>query len=146
MMDKLSMQTKNLADENYKKLRELFPNIVTETVDEEGNVIRAIDKDKLEMELATKVVEGSEERYQFTWPDKKKSVIASNAPTTNTLRPSRVDSVNFDQTENLYIEGDNLEVLKVLKENYNGKVKMIYIDIKTPRLIQFNYSSADFAA
>lgn len=145
-MDKLSMQTKNLADENYKKLTELFPNIVTETVDEEGNVIRAIDKDKLEMELATKVVEGSEERYQFTWPDKKKSVIASNAPTNNTLRPSREDSVNFDQTENLYIEGDNLEVLKVLKETYNGKVKMIYIDIKTPRLIQFNYSSADFAA
>lgn len=128
MMDKLSMQSKNLADENYKKLIELFPNIVTETVDEEGNVIRAIDKDKLEMELATKVVEGSEERYQFTWPDKKKSVIASNAPTTNTLRPSREDSVNFDQTENLYIEGDNLEVLKVLKETYNGKVKMIYID------------------
>ncbi len=127
-MDKLSMQTKNLADENYKKLTELFPNIVTETVDEEGNVIRAIDKDKLEMELATKVVEGNEERYQFTWPDKKKSVIASNAPTTNTLRPSREDSVNFDQTENLYIEGDNLEVLKVLKETYNGKVKMIYID------------------
>lgn len=128
MMDKLSMQSKNLADENYKKLIELFPNIVTETVDEEGNVIRAIDKDKLEMELATKVVEGNEERYQFTWPDKKKSVIASNAPTTNTLRPSREDSVNFDQTENLYIEGDNLEVLKVLKETYNGKVKMIYID------------------
>lgn len=128
MMDKLSMQTKNLADENYKKLIELFPNIVTETVDEEGNVIRAIDKDKLEMELATKVVEGNEERYQFTWPDKKKSVVASNAPTTNTLRPSREDSVNFDQTENLYIEGDNLEVLKVLKETYNGKVKMIYID------------------
>lgn len=127
-MDKLSMQTKNLADENYKKLIELFPNIVTETVDEEGNVIRAIDKDKLEMELATKVVEGNEERYQFTWPDKKKSVVASNAPTTNTLRPSREDSVNFDQTENLYIEGDNLEVLKVLKETYNGKVKMIYID------------------
>lgn len=127
-MDKLSMQSKNLADENYKKLIELFPNIVTETVDEEGNVIRAIDKDKLEMELATKVVEGNEERYQFTWPDKKKSVIASNAPTTNTLRPSREDSVNFDQTENLYIEGDNLEVLKVLKETYNGKVKMIYID------------------
>ena len=127
-MDKLSMQSKNLADENYKKLIELFPNIVTETVDEEGNVIRAIDKDKLEMELATKVVEGSDERYQFTWPDKKKSVIASNAPTTNTLRPSREDSVNFDQTENLYIEGDNLEVLKVLKETYNGKVKMIYID------------------
>ncbi len=127
-MDKLSMQSKNLADENYKKLTELFPNIVTETVDEEGNVIRAIDKDKLEMELATKVVEGSEERYQFTWPDKKKSVIASNAPTTNTLRPSREDSVNFDKTENLYIEGDNLEVLKVLKETYNGKVKMIYID------------------
>lgn len=127
-MDKLSMQTKNLANENYKKLIELFPNIVTETVDEEGNVIRAIDKDKLEMELATKVVEGNEERYQFTWPDKKKSVIASNAPTTNTLRPSREDSVNFDQTENLYIEGDNLEVLKVLKETYNGKVKMIYID------------------
>lgn len=127
-MEKLSMQSKNLAEENYRKLIDLFPGIVTETVDEEGNVIKAIDKDKLEMELATRVVEGNEERYQFTWPDKKKSVIASNAPTTNTLRPYKSESVDFDNTENLYIEGDNLEVLKVLKETYNGKVKMIYID------------------
>lgn len=150
-MDKLKMQTANKADENFKKLAEMFPNAVTETItgyDENGKAIveRAIDKDVLMQEISCEVVEGNEERYQFTWPDKKKSVLLANAPINKTLRPVRDDettptgadsegkpycssgSVNFDNTENLYIEGDNLEVLKLLQETYLGKIKMIYID------------------
>lgn len=127
-MDKLKMQTANKADENYRKLAELFPNAVTETIDENGEVVRAIDKDVLMQEIAVKVVDGREERYQFTWPDKKKSVLLANAPISKTLRPCREESVDFDNTVNLYIEGDNLEVLKLLQETYLGKIKMIYID------------------
>lgn len=145
-MDKLKMQTVNKADENFKKLAEMFPNAVTETIDENGEVVRAIDKDVLMQEISCKVVDGNEERYQFTWPDKKKSVLLANAPINKTLRPVRDDettptgadsegkpycssgSVDFDNTENLYIEGDNLEVLKILQETYLGKIKMIYID------------------
>lgn len=127
-MDKLKMHTPNKADENFKKLAELFPNAVTETIDENGEVVRAIDKDVLMQEISCTVVEGNEERYQFTWPDKKKSVLLANAPINKTLRPCREESVNFDTTENLYIEGDNLEVLKLLQETYLGKIKMIYID------------------
>ncbi len=132
--DKLTMHTPNLADENYKKLAALFPNAVTETVNENGEVVRAIDKDVLMQEINTRVVEGREERYQFTWPDKKKAVLAANAPVSATLRPIKTDSVGKDGTpggwdsENLYIEGDNLDVLKLLRETYLGKVKMIYID------------------
>lgn len=137
-MDKLKMQTANKADENFKKLAEMFPNAVTETIDENGEVVRAIDKDVLMQEINTKVVDGNEERYQFTWPDKKKSVLLANAPINKTLRPCREESVDFDNTENLYIEGDNLEVLKLLQETYLGKIKMIYIDKTTPRLIQFH--------
>ena len=135
MMDKLKMHTPNLADEKYKKLAELFPNAVTETVDPvTGEVVRAIDRDVLMQEINTRVVEGREERYQFTWPDKKKAVLAANAPISATLRPVKEDSVGKDGTpggwdsENLYIEGDNLDVLKLLRETYLGKVKMIYID------------------
>lgn len=128
-MLKLKMRTQNKADENYKKLSELFPNAVTETIDETtGEVIRAIDKDVLMQEINTHVVDGKEERYQFTWPDKKKSVLLANSPIAETLRPCREESVDFDNTENLYIEGDNLDVLKLLQETYLGKVKMIYID------------------
>jgi adenine-specific DNA-methyltransferase len=127
-MDKLKMQTANKADENFKKLAAMFPNAVTETIDENGEVVRAIDKDVLMQEINTKVVDGREERYQFTWPDKKKSVLLANAPINKTLRPCREESVDFDNTENIYIEGDNLEVLKLLQETYLGKVKMIYID------------------
>ena len=127
-MDKLKMRTANKADENFKKLAEMFPNAVTETIDENGEVVRAIDKDVLMQEINTKVVDGNEERYQFTWPDKKKSVLLANAPINKTLRPCREESVDFDNTENLYIEGDNLEVLKLLQETYLGKIKMIYID------------------
>ena len=127
-MDKLKMQTANKADENFRKLAAMFPNAVTETIDENGEVVRAIDKDVLMQEINTKVVDGKEERYQFTWPDKKKSVLLANAPINKTLRPCREESVDFDTTENLYIEGDNLEVLKLLQETYLGKIKMIYID------------------
>ena len=133
-MDKLKMHTPNKADENFRKLAELFPNAVTETIDENGVVVRAIDKDVLMQEINTHVVDGREERYQFTWPDKKKSVLLANAPIAKTLRPCREESMGRDGTpggfdsENLYIEGDNLEVLKLLQETYLGKVKMIYID------------------
>lgn len=133
-MDKLKMHTPNKADENFKKLAEMFPNAVTETIDENGEVVRAIDKDVLMQEINTHVVDGKEERYQFTWPDKKKSVLLANAPINKTLRPCREESVGKDGTpggfdsENLYIEGDNLEVLKLLQETYLGKIKMIYID------------------
>lgn len=123
------MHTPNKADENFEKLAQMFPNAVTETIDEvTGEVVRAIDKDVLMQEINTHVVEGREERYQFTWPDKKKSILLANAPINKTLRPCREESVDFDNTENLYIEGDNLEVLKLLQETYLGKIKMIYID------------------
>ena len=127
-MDKLKMHTPNKADENFRKLAAMFPNAVTETINENGEVVRAIDKDVLMQEIACTVVDGNEERYQFTWPDKKKSVLLANAPINKTLRPCREESVDFDTTENLYIEGDNLEVLKLLQETYLGKIKMIYID------------------
>lgn len=128
-MDKMKMHTPNKADENFEKLAQMFPNAVTETIDEStGEVVRAIDKDVLMQEINTHVVEGREERYQFTWPDKKKSILLANAPINKTLRPCREESVDFDNTENLYIEGDNLEVLKLLQETYLGKIKMIYID------------------
>lgn len=127
------MQTKNLADENFLTLSRLFPNALTETIigyDEQGKAIidRAIDADVLRQEIAHTVVEGKEERYQFTWPDKKKAILNANLPISETLRPCREESVGFDSTENLYIEGDNLDVLKLLQETYLGKVKMIYID------------------
>lgn len=127
-MDKLKMHTPNKADENFKKLAALFPNAVTETINEDGEVVRAIDKDILMQEISCTVVDGKDERYQFSWPDKKKSVLLANAPISKTLRPYREESVDFDTTENLYIEGDNLEVLKLLQETYLGKIKMIYID------------------
>ena len=128
-MDKLKMHTPNKADENFAALAKLFPNAVTETIDPAtGEVVRAIDKDVLMQEINTHVVEGKEERYQFTWPDKKKAVLAANSPISATLRPCREESVDFDTTENLYIEGDNLDVLKLLQETYLGRVKMIYID------------------
>lgn len=112
---------------NIDKIGALFPNCVTETM-KDGKVVRAIDFDMLRQELSDVVVEGPTERYQFTWPEKRKSVLAANAPISATLRPCREESVDFDSTENLYIEGDNLDVLKLLQETYLGKVKMIYID------------------
>ena len=146
-MDKLKMHSLDGVARNIELIGNLFPNAVTEVI-RDGKVERAIDFDVLRQELSDCIVEGREERYQFTWPDKKKAMLAANAPITATLRPVVADSVGKDGTpggfdsENLYIEGDNLEVLKLLQETYLGKVKMIYIDIKTPRLIQFNYSTA----
>ncbi len=132
-MDKLKLQTKNVADENFELLSKLFPNALTEAIigyDEEGKAIvdRAIDVDVLRQEISCAVVEGKDERYQFTWPDKKKAILNANAPVSETLRPCREESVDFDNTENLYVEGDNLDVLKLLQETYLGKIKMIYID------------------
>ncbi len=127
-MDKLNMQTTNIVDENIKRIGELFPNCLTERLNDEGKPEVAIDFDQLRQELSKDIVEGAEERYQFTWPDKRNAIRLANAPTTDTLRPCREESVDFDNTQNLYIEGDNLQVLKLLRENYLGKVKMIYID------------------
>ena len=127
-MQKLRMQTADMADRNIEMLGQMFPNCLTETINADGKLVRAIDFDKLRQELACEVVEGADERYQFTWPDKRAAIRLANAPTNKTLRPCREESVDFDNTENLYIEGDNLEVLKLLRENYLGKVKMIYID------------------
>ena len=133
-MERLKMHTPDLADENFAKLAALFPNAMTETKDENGNVVRAIDADVLRQEISATVVEGSQERYQFIWPDKKKSVVLANQPIAKTLRLDREKSVGRDgtpgsiDTENIYIEGDNLDALKLLQETYLGKVKMIYID------------------
>jgi adenine-specific DNA-methyltransferase len=127
-MERLKMRTDNLADANFAALAALFPNAVTETIDANGAVVRAIDKDVLAQEINAHVVEGREERYQFTWPDKRKSILLANAPIAAALRPCREESVDFDTTENLYIEGDNLDVLKLLRETYLNRVKMIYID------------------
>ena len=128
MSDKLKMHSLNKVDDNIKKIGALFPNCVTERKNDAGKVEYAIDFDMLKQELSSVVVEGKEERYQFTWPDKKKSILAANAPISDTLRPCREESVDFDNTQNLYIEGDNLAVLKLLQETYLGKIKMIYID------------------
>lgn len=122
------MQTTNIVDENIKKIGDMFPNCLTERLNDEGKPELAIDFDQLRQELSKEIVEGPEERYQFTWPDKRNAIRLANAPTRDTLRPCRKESVDFDNTQNLYIEGDNLEVLKLLRENYLGKVKMIYID------------------
>lgn len=127
-MDKLKMHSVNKVDENIAKIGKLFPNCVTERKNENGEVEYAVDFDMLRQELSSVVVEGNEERYQFTWPDKKKAILAANAPISATLRPCREESVDFDTTQNLYIEGDNLDVLKLLQETYLGKIKMIYID------------------
>lgn len=133
-MEKLKMHTPDLAEENFRKLAAMFPNAVTETINEDGEVVRAIDADVLRQEISATVVEGAQERYQFTWPDKKKSVVLANQPIAKTLRLDREKSVGRDgtpgsiDTENIYIEGDNLDALKLLQETYLGKVKMIYID------------------
>ena len=127
-MEKLKMHTQDVAEANIEKIGQLFPNCLTERINENGNLEMAIDFDKLKQELSKEVVEGNQERYQFTWPGKREAMRLANTPSNMTLRPDRESSVDFDDTDNLYIEGDNLEVLKLLRENYLGKVKMIYID------------------
>lgn len=127
-MDKLRLQSHDVIGSNIQKIAQLFPDCVTERFGKYGKPELAIDFEKLQAELSNEIIAESEERYQFTWPDKRAAVRLANMPTTMTLRPFREESVDFDNTQNLYIEGDNLDVLKVLRETYLGKVKMIYID------------------
>lgn len=127
-MEKLKMHSPDLVRVNINRIAELFPNCVTESRDEQGNLKKSIDFDLLRQELSTTIVEGPQERYQLNWPGKREALLTANAPIAKTLRPCREESVNFDTTENLFIEGDNLDALKLLQETYLGKVKMIYID------------------
>ena len=126
--DQLKMHSPNLVDSNIEKIAALFPNCVTEAQGENGELKKAIDFDLLKQELSQVIVDGEQERYRLDWVGKKEAILTANAPIAKTLRPCREESVNFDRTENLFIEGDNLEALKLLQENYLGKVKMIYID------------------
>jgi adenine-specific DNA-methyltransferase len=127
-MDKLKMHSPDLTQQNIDKLLELFPNCKTEKEDSDGKLSIAVDFDLLKQELSKNIVEGPKERYQLNWPGKKEALLTANAPIAKTLRPCREESVDFDNTENLFIEGDNLDALKLLQETYLGKVKMIYID------------------
>lgn len=127
-MDKLKLHTPDFAEANAAKLAELFPNCVTESTAEDGKVKRAIDFDLLRQELSSDIVEGPQERYRLDWPGKREALALANAPIRKTLRPCKEESVDFETTQNLYIEGDNLDALKLLQETYLGKVKMIYID------------------
>ncbi len=127
-MDKMKLHSPDLTAANIAKLAELFPNCMTESRDENGQLKRAVDFDLLRQELSGHSVEGPQERYQLNWPGKREALLTANAPIAKTLRPCREESVNFDATQNLYIEGDNLDALKLLQETYLGKVKMIYID------------------
>lgn len=124
----MKMSTPDLTDVNIEKIGALFPNIITETRNESGEIIKAVDFDLLKQALSKSLVEDENERYRLDWPGKKASLLKANTPITKTLRPCREESVNFDTTENLYIEGDNFEVLKILQESYLGRIKMIYID------------------
>lgn len=127
-MTKLKMHSKDLTQDNIAKIQALFPNCVTEAQDANGELRLAVDFDLLKQELASDLVEGPQERYRLDWPGKREAMLLANSPIAKTLRPARDESVEFDSTENLFIEGDNLEALKLLQENYLGKVKMIYID------------------
>lgn len=126
-MERLAMETENITDKNIQKILELFPNVATESRDENGKLITAIDFNKLKQELSEDIVDG-QETYDFTWVGKREAMIEANRPIRKTLRPDRESSVNWDTTENIYIEGDNLDALKLLQESYMGKIKMIYID------------------
>lgn len=127
-MDKLKMHSPNLTESNIAKLAELFPSCVTEARDDDGNLKQAIDFDHLRQELSDHIVEGPQERYHLNWPGKREALLAANAPIAKTLRPCLEESINFEKTKNLFIEGDNLDALKLLQETYLGKVKMVYID------------------
>ena len=127
-MDKLKMHSPNLTQDNIARIAEMFPGCVTEAKGEDGNVKLAVDFDQLRQELADSVLEGTQERYQLNWPGKRESILAANSPIQKTLRPSRNESLHFDETKNIFIEGDNLEALKLLQDNYLGRIKTIYID------------------
>ena len=150
-MDKMRMETPDLTMTNVEKIGALFPNCITEALDVEHSTPehkvykKVVNFELLKQMLSGEVLDG-DEAYEFTWVGKKAAIVEANKPIRKTLRPCPEESVDWDTTENLYIEGDNLEVLKLLQESYLSKIKLIYIDIKTPTLIQFNYSSADFAA
>ena len=144
-MEPVRRTSPDLTADNVRRLAELFPSVITETRDDEGGVSQAVDFDLLRQELSDHVVEGPQERYQLDWPGKRAAAFAANVPTTATLRPDREESVDFDTTKNVFIEGDNLEVLKVLQESYLGKVKMIYIDPPYNTGNDFVYDD-DFAA
>ena len=126
-MDKMKFESPNLTEKNIDKIAELFPNCITETFDENGKLKKAINFEMLQAMLSEDIAEG-DEAYEFTWVGKKAAIVEANKPIRKTLRPCKEESVDWDTTENLYIEGDNLEVLKLLQESYLGKVKMIYID------------------
>ena len=138
-MDKMKFESTNLTEKNIEKLAELFPNCITETADENGKLKKAINFEMLRAMLSEDIADG-DEAYEFTWVGKKAAIAEANRPIRKTLRPCVEESVNWDTTENLYIEGDNLEVLKLLQESYLKKVKMIYIDKKTTSIIQFQFS------
>jgi adenine-specific DNA-methyltransferase len=144
-MEKLKMQSPDAAQGNVAKIAALFPQCVTEHKSADGVITQGIDFEKLRAELSSDLIGEGEERYQFTWPDKRAANHLANTPTSMTLRPCREESVDFDTTENLYIEGDNLDVLKVLREPYLGRVKMIYIDPPYNTGNDFVYND-DFAA
>jgi adenine-specific DNA-methyltransferase len=143
-MQKLKMHTPDLTQDHIAKIRELFPNCVTEVKDAQGAIKLAVDFDLLRQELSGQIVEGPQERYHLNWPGKREALLTANAPIAKTLRPAREESVNFDTTKNLFIEGDNLEALKLLQETYLGKVKMIYIDPPYNKGKDFVYSD-DFS-
>ena len=127
-MDKLKMQSPNLVDANIEKIAALFPNCITEDRDENGILRRAVDFDQLRQELSPSLVDGPQERYTLNWPGKNEAILTANAPIAKTLRPCEEESVDFEKTKNIYIEGDNLDALKLLQETYLNKIKMIYID------------------
>ena len=127
-LEKMKLHSLDWAHKNIRKLAEIFPNCVTESQDSDGAIKRVIDYDQLRQELSDHIVDGPQERYHLNWPGKREALLAANAPIAKTLRPARDESVNFDTTQNLFIEGDNLDALKLLQETYLGKVKMIYID------------------
>ena len=127
-MEKLTMHSPDLTVDNIERLAVLFPTVMTETIDQNGKIARAVDFDLLRQELSDHIVEGPHERYRLDWPGKREALFAANAPIAKTLRPVREESVDFDTTRNLFIEGDNLDALKLLQESYLGKVKLIYID------------------
>ncbi len=127
-MEKLKMHTPDMTQDNIARIRDLFPSCVMETKDAQGNIKLAVDFDQLRQELSNQIIDGPQERYHLNWPGKREALLTANAPIAKTLRPARDESVDFDTTKNLFIEGDNLEALKLLQETYLGKIKMIYID------------------
>ena len=128
MIEKLKMSASNIIQENIKYIAARFPHVITEIKDDAGNITKAVDFDMLKQTLSDVLVEDDDERYRLDWPGKKESLLKANTPINKTLRPVVEDSVNFETTENLFIEGDNFEVLKIMQESYLGKIKMIYID------------------